>query len=54
MNHSVRSIATAIAGVIALGLASMTISAQATLDLDNRYRTSERSWSGASMVPDRR
>ena len=37
MNHPGRSIATAIAGVIALGSASMTISAQATLDLDNRY-----------------
>ncbi len=37
MNHPGRSIAAAIAGVIALGSASMTISAQANLDLENKY-----------------
>ena len=37
MNYTSTSIATAIAGVIALGSGSMTISAQATVDLENRY-----------------
>ena len=37
MNHTSRSIATAIAGTIALGPGSMTVSAQATIDLENRY-----------------
>ena len=37
MNYTRRSIATAIAGAIALGPGSMTIGAQATIDLENRY-----------------
>ena len=37
MNYTSRSIATAMAGIIALGPGSMTISAQATVDLENRY-----------------
>jgi hypothetical protein len=37
MNYTSRSIATAIAGTIALGPGSMTISAQVTIDLENRY-----------------
>ena len=37
MSYTNTSIATAIAGVIALGPGSMTISAQATVDLENRY-----------------
>jgi hypothetical protein len=32
-----RPIATALAGIVALGLGSMTLSAQATVDLENRY-----------------
>ena len=37
MNYTSRSIATALAGMIALGPGSMTISAQVTVDLENRY-----------------
>jgi hypothetical protein len=37
MNYTSRSIATAIAGTIALGPGSTTISAQVTIDLENRY-----------------
>ncbi len=37
MNYTSRSIATAIAGTIALGPGSMTISAQVTIDLENTY-----------------
>jgi Trypsin len=37
MNYTRRSVATAIAGTIALGPGSMTTSAQATIDLENRY-----------------
>jgi hypothetical protein len=37
MNYTIRSIATAIAGTIALGPGSMTVSAQVTIDLENRY-----------------
>jgi hypothetical protein len=37
MNCTSTSIATAIAGVIALGSGSMTISAQATVDVENKY-----------------
>ena len=37
MNHTSTSIATAIAGVIALGSGSLTISAQVTVDVENRY-----------------
>jgi hypothetical protein len=37
MNCGSRSIATAIAGAIALGPGSLTSSAQATIDLENRY-----------------
>jgi hypothetical protein len=37
MNYTSRSIATAIAGTIALGPGSMTVAAQANIDLENRY-----------------
>src|SRR5688572_27314783 len=37
MKHTSRAVATAIAGTIALGPGSMTIAAQATIDLENRY-----------------
>jgi hypothetical protein len=37
MNRTSRSTATALAGIIALGPGSMTISAQVTVDLENRY-----------------
>ena len=37
MNYTSRSIATALAGIVALGPGPMTISAQATVDLENRY-----------------
>jgi hypothetical protein len=37
MNFTITSTATAIAGVIALGPGSMTISAQVTVDVENRY-----------------
>jgi hypothetical protein len=37
MNYTSRSVATAIAGTIALVPGSMTLSAQATVDLENRY-----------------
>jgi hypothetical protein len=37
MTYTSRSIATAIAGTIALGPGSVTISAQATIDHENRY-----------------
>ena len=37
MNYKSTSIATAIAGVIVLGSGSMTISAQATVDVENKY-----------------
>ena len=37
MTYKSGSIATAIAGTIALGLGSMTVSAQATIDVANRY-----------------
>src|SRR4029450_200309 len=37
MNHASRSIATVIAGAIALGPGSMTTSAQVTIDLENKY-----------------
>lgn len=37
MSYPCRSIVTALAGVIALGPGSMPISAQATVDLENRY-----------------
>jgi hypothetical protein len=37
MNYASRSIATAIAGAIALGPGSMTTPAQVTIDLENRY-----------------
>src|SRR5215211_9050705 len=37
MNYTSRSIATALGGIIALGLGSMTTSAQVTIDLQNRY-----------------
>ncbi len=37
MNYTGRSIATAIAGTIGLGPGSMTVSAQVTIDLENRY-----------------
>src|SRR5688572_12503552 len=37
MNGTTMSIATAIAGTIALATASTTVSAQATIDLENRY-----------------
>jgi hypothetical protein len=37
MNHASRSIATAIAGTIAVVPGSATLSAQATIDLENRY-----------------
>ena len=37
MHHPRRSLATAIAGAIALGPGSTTIGAQATIDLENRY-----------------
>jgi hypothetical protein len=37
MNYASRSIATAVAGAIALGPGSMTTPAQVTIDLENRY-----------------
>jgi hypothetical protein len=37
MNRTTKSIATAMAGVIALGCGQTTVSAQATIDLENRY-----------------
>jgi hypothetical protein len=37
MKYTSTSVATAIAGLMALGSASMTLSAQATVDLENRY-----------------
>ena len=37
MNYASTSIATAIAGVIALGSGSMTVSAQVTVDVETKY-----------------
>ena len=37
MNHTSGSIATALAGIVALGLGSLATSAEVTIDLDNRY-----------------
>ena len=37
MNHTSTSLATAIAGIIALGAGAVTVSAQLTVDLENRY-----------------